>query len=79
MIDKGELRTLLQAVNSGSGAGSGGSTLAQSWVVDAIVDSVMASFDGAGDSTLRFNDFAALVTGPWITFAVGSQVHSVSW
>lgn len=66
VIDRGELRTLLQAVNSGSSDGSNGSdgsARAKGWVVDAIVDSVMASFDGAGDNTLHFDDFAALVSG----------------
>ena len=56
VIDKSELRQLLEAVS-----GVGGAPRSQNWVVDTIVDSVMASFDSEGSNTLSFDEFALLV------------------
>jgi len=56
VIDKSELRDLLEAVT-----GDGSPSKAQHWVVDAIVDSVMASFDCDGTSDLDFPEFARLM------------------
>ena len=35
--------------------------VASRWVVDAIVESVMSSFDTDGDDTMDFKDFTKLV------------------
>jgi Ca2+-binding EF-hand superfamily protein len=56
VIDKTELRSLLEAVTGGEQP-----TTAQGWVVDAIVDSVMASFDSEGNNTICFDDFTRLM------------------
>lgn len=56
VIDKNELRDLLEGIS-----GDDNTSTAQHWVVDAIVDSVMASFDSEGNNDLTFSDFARLM------------------
>lgn len=56
VIDKNELRDLLEAIT-----GDGTPSTAQHWVMDAIVDSVMASFDSEGNNDLTFADFTRLM------------------
>lgn len=56
VIDKSELRALLEAVSS-----TGEASTAQGWVVDAIVDSVMESFDTDGNNTMSFDAFAVMM------------------
>lgn len=56
VIDKTELRNLLEDI-----AGQDSPSTAQHWVVDSIVDSVMASFDSDGSDDLDFADFARLM------------------
>jgi len=59
VIDRGELRSLLEAVS-----GDGQPTRGQGWVVDTILDSVMESFDSGGNNTMSFDDFTLLVSLP---------------